>query len=799
MTWTNLGALGIGGLLMTVPIILHFLMQPKPKEIDFPALRFLQQRQKTTRSRMRLKHLLLLIMRCLLIGLLAVALAGPSVASSDFGNWLTLGGVGISGLLVGGIGLLAFLQPKRNPLFVGILGTLLLGHLLFGGYSLVKLLSSEDARLIGDDQAPVAALIVVDTSPRMQYRFENLTRLEKAQAFGQWLVGQLPADSQVCVAATDGDPPFFSVDVGAAGRRLEVLETSFVGPKLPTTLEDGLKILEKAPLERKEVYVLTDLTRESWVGEVSGTLAKRLKRDEDISLFIVDLGVPDPANFRLGELRLSSPEIAPAGTLTLDTQIVRRGAAAQRSVKMELEQIDPARPTVRDGEAVFPAGRYPAQTLNRDIRENGSADIQFTITRPLDVGTYHGTVAIEGVDGLSLDDQRYFTFRVSPARSVLVVHGEDVFFRPVVSLLAPEQFVRAGISRYRCDTIEVSSLRPDQTELADYRAVMLVDPGPLSDAQWEQLEAFVDAGGGLGIFLGHNASSNGQVDPSFLTDNAKRVIGGELDLIWYNETDDLFLSPDELSHPIFRPIEGLETSVLWNRFPIYQHWGLQPENGNQEYPTQTVLSYSNREPAIVERQIGQGRVLTMTTPISEPSYLEGRQSWNRLLTGKQLPWFYLMTGISSYLVQTDADSLNIQVGQTAVFENDLRANPEAYRVFSPDPNKPPTPLNSVDGRVRYRFNDQPGHYRFRGNFDGDVVLRGFSSNLSAGATDLARLRPDELDEILGAGRYQLATQQNEIQRQQGKTRRGQEFYPLVVVLMMVILAVEFLMSNRFYR
>ena len=108
-------------------------------------------------------------------------------------------------------------------------------------------------------------------------------------------------------------------------------------------------------------------------------------------------------------------------------------------------------------------------------------------------------------------------------------------------------------------------------------------------------------------------------------------------------------------------------------------------------------------------------------------------------------------------------------------------------------------LNTVDGKIRFRFVDAPGHYRLKGVFNQNVVLRGFSSNLAPAATDLTRIEPDKLDSFLGVERYQLASQQDEIQRQQGTTRRGQEFYPLVVLMMLVVLAVEYLMSNRFYR
>ncbi len=119
-------------------------------------------------------------------------------------------------------------------------------------------------------------------------------------------------------------------------------------------------------------------------------------------------------------------------------------------------------------------------------------------------------------------------------------------------------------------------------------------------------------------------------------------------------------------------------------------------------------------------------------------------------------------------------------------------------MFAPDPEKPPTVLNSVDNKIKYRFIDLPGQYRLKGQFDQQIVLRGFSANVGDEVTDLKRIELGELDAFLGADQYQLATKQEEIQRQQGTMRRGKEFYPLIVVMMLVVLAVEYLMSNRFY-
>ena len=53
-------------------------------------------------------------------------------------------------------------------------------------------------------------------------------------------------------------------------------------------------------------------------------------------------------------------------------------------------------------------------------------------------------------------------------------------------------------------------------DLQKYAAVFLVDPQPIGEEAWLRLSAFVDQGGGLGVFLGHNAADrDGFPQPDF--------------------------------------------------------------------------------------------------------------------------------------------------------------------------------------------------------------------------------------------------------------------------------------------
>src|SRR5438128_5542132 len=131
----------LGGLLLVgVPILLHLIMRQKPKHLLFPAVRFLLQRHRTNQRKLQLRHLLLLAMRILLIAFICLALARPRIFS-------------------------------------------------------------ERLNLVSNDR-PVAAVLVFDTSPSMEYKSGGTTRLEESQRRGVELLADLPENSEVAVFDT---------------------------------------------------------------------------------------------------------------------------------------------------------------------------------------------------------------------------------------------------------------------------------------------------------------------------------------------------------------------------------------------------------------------------------------------------------------------------------------------------------------------------------------------------------------------------------------------------------------------
>jgi hypothetical protein len=190
-----------GAALVAVPLVLHLIMRRKPVPHDFPALRFLRERAVANRRRLRLSHILLLLVRMAALALFALALARPVLRGA---GWLV------------------------------------------------------------DGEGPVAAAFVFDASPRMTLREANQTRLDRAAAMARVLFGKLPAGSKVAVLDTSGGAATFSPTVAAAAARIDRLTAATPAAPLPSVIAEARRLLAGAELARKELYVFTDCSHGAW-------------------------------------------------------------------------------------------------------------------------------------------------------------------------------------------------------------------------------------------------------------------------------------------------------------------------------------------------------------------------------------------------------------------------------------------------------------------------------------------------------------------------------------------------------
>ena len=159
MAFVNASLL-FGTLLVGVPILLHLVMRQQPKQLIFPALRFIKMRRETNRRTLQLRHWLLLLLRCLAIAVLAAVLARPSVRSAFVGNWILIGCLLAMLVIVTMLAALAWLQQRSKVLAAslgGVAAALLIAVIISTAITLV----GGSSIGIGDRKAPVAAAVVI--------------------------------------------------------------------------------------------------------------------------------------------------------------------------------------------------------------------------------------------------------------------------------------------------------------------------------------------------------------------------------------------------------------------------------------------------------------------------------------------------------------------------------------------------------------------------------------------------------------------------------------------------------------
>jgi hypothetical protein len=245
-------------------------------------------------------------------------------------------------------------------------------------------------------------------------------------------------------------------------------------------------------------------------------------------------------------------------------------------------------------------------------------------------------------------------------------------------------------------------------------------------------------------------------------------------------------------HPAIDMLRARGSGIPWSDFPIFRHWVLD----DVKEQTTTIARMSNDHPLLMETVLGSGRVLTMTTPISDPLNERGRPEWNRLPTGPDpWPYFVLVNDAFRYLVQSAGSKLNYEIGQAATARTTALGISPRLQIFHPE--NAWQEIVATGDLVSYQFTNVPGIYRLRNTNQLDRQ-RGFSVNLPAAATVLDRVDPQQLDQVLGAGNYQTATNQDQINRRMGEARRGRDFYPWILLLFAIVLGLEFVLANRFY-
>ncbi len=713
-------AAGVG--LAALPVILHLFMRPTPKHIIFPALRLIRERQKRSKKRLKVKNWLLLAARMLLLALMALALARPSIMAE---------------------------------------------------------------KMIGDQEVPTAIGLVFDTSLSMGYTQQDKTRLDegKAQAFD--ILKKTPSSSVVYVVDS-ADPSLPSpLSPDAARKRVEALTLRAANRTLNAAVGQTYTALAEADKPRHEVYVLTDLARSAWDNDRPAEgLEKAEKIKAGVKTYVLNLTPSEVRDVSVIEAKPSAELVAEGEPIDIVAKFRSIGPATNRIAELWIDGVPRDKKTI-------------------DLPADGEQEVRFTIPKVTGADVPHqGEVRLTGKsDPLAFNDFRYFTFKVKPPVNVLIVSDLEIDGDFIRKAIDPDvSRGKGGSHPFHAEWVPTSKFLEKSTNLSKrYRVVFFNNVASLTDPEWQRLSGFVQEGGGLVIGLG--ALSNPE---SYHATNAIQLLPATVEKKMGDvKKPTTFGQISDFTHPLFNKYARDLNDVL-TQVPVSRYWGVSPHEGSR-----VLLEYPDKTPALLERVFKggrSGRVLLWTTPLSRLPELNANatsESWNEFPI-HDWSFFYLMNQSVSYLAGTGEENLNFDAGRDVLIALDPTRRSKAYVVEDPakktsDLLRPPAGSDSLVVVAP----QQVGNWRVKGQgAAGNEETFGFSVNPPAIESQFVPLETKDLDALFGGPapkKYLLIRDPSKRQGDVDRVKFGQELFPWIMALILLIVCLEGVLANRFYR
>jgi hypothetical protein len=311
MTFLNWPIFALGAFSIAVPIIIHLLNKRKFERVQWAAMRFLKVSVEQNQRRIQIEDILLLILRCLVLFLLGMALARPTLGCSAAGR--ILGGQDVTAVVI-----------------------------LDNSYSM----SGTDGVKSRFDQAKLAADQVLATFP--------------------------PGSSVAVILASDIASlviPEPTHDLAKVRRTIQEARLSSRGSNLYPSVKSAIDTLKGRSTIRKEVYLFTDGQLVAW--KQLPEIQKLLEAEKnEIRTSIVLVGQQEQQNVAVTQLRMASGIAAVDRELRFEVEVRNYGSKPAENVRVTL-RVDDLEPSDEQNLAEIPSGGSKTISLRGKLREEG--------------------------------------------------------------------------------------------------------------------------------------------------------------------------------------------------------------------------------------------------------------------------------------------------------------------------------------------------------------------------------------------------------------------------------------------
>lgn len=590
------------------------------------------------------------------------------------------------------------------------------------------------SRLLDTD--PQSVVILLDDSMSMAYG----DRLDRAKSAALDILDDLSAgDEAALVIFSAGVDSLreLTTDTGSLRSAVQNLDQAGFGiTRYISNLRLADQMLANSRYENREIFLISDFQQNGLSDAEAG-----FKLAPGVRFNGVDVADDSSTNLVLTDVR--SPDQLLEG---VEQQPILARVRSTGSVHLDQAEVS----LLVDGNLV--------DRQRADLSNASEAVVTFNTSFD-NSGTHIGQVNLQG-DSFSLDNQYFFTVDVSPRIRVLLVNGEaSANWYDDEGHWFALALANSEVAAFTVQTVETARLTGALLEQTD--VVVLLNVGDLSTGQARSLEQYVIDGGRIFIAPGD------RIDPQQFNQQLGDISPAALGSSDSEMLDDYLVIADiDRRHPILRPL----TSDWTARFQ--RHWTMVPS------PDASVLMrFDNTDPALVEREVGKGKVLLFASTMD----LE----WNNLpLQGMFLPFVHESL---RHLVQPPAKQRAYRVGQT--IDLLMPENASQISVYGPEGSA----LQASDGLLTAT---RPGIIRATAN----GVEQLFAVNVLPEESNLLRMTVAALnDDIINPDTSPIQSRQVRTAQLIAELEQPQRVWWWIFVLVLLLLALEVRIANKTYR
>jgi Mg-chelatase subunit ChlD len=421
-----------------------------------------------------------------------------------------------------------------------------------------------DALAAAAQQGAREAVILVDTSYSMEYG----DRWSRARTAANNAIRSMGAGDRASLVFFSSGAEVAVRSTADRGRLESALAASATGAgatRYAPALKLAASILSESALPQREIVLISDFQRRGWE-QTPGRDDVRLPERTTLTPISVSSG--ETANMSVTPVSLQRSRFENHDRVAVTAGVVNHSEKPAR-VQLTLEI---------DGQ--------PAQSLPADVAPGASSSVVFA---PFTISSRNQRATVKlPDDGLKRDN--VFHFVVSPSEPVKAA----VINRPGAERTA--LYVSRALAIGDAPRVELEMKTSTSFSDADARqtAVVILNDVQVSDELADRLAKFVNAGGGLLIAAGPQATW-----PQRLADTVPALPGDAVDLTTGTPSR---LGGLEFSHPVFELFRA-PRSGDFSTARIYGYRTPIKPSG------QVLARFEDGTPALMERKVGAGRVI----------------------------------------------------------------------------------------------------------------------------------------------------------------------------------------------